>query len=90
MEKLRNKQGFICDMDGVLYHGNRLLPGVKKFVDWLYKENKKSWSCSRQLKDSRFDYRGVEKALVQKPRKVPYQGPTFTTKRFIVIQMKEK
>ena len=40
MEKLRNKQGFICDMDGVLYHGNRLLPGVKEFVDWLYKENK--------------------------------------------------
>lgn len=28
-------------MDGVLYHGNRLLPGVKEFVDWLYKENKK-------------------------------------------------
>ena len=41
MENLRNKQGFICDMDGVLYHGNRLLPGVKEFVDWLYKENKK-------------------------------------------------
>ena len=41
MDKLRNKQGFICDMDGVLYHGNILLPGVKEFVEWLYKENKK-------------------------------------------------
>ena len=40
METIRKKQGFICDMDGVIYHGNRLLPGVKKFVDWLYKENK--------------------------------------------------
>ena len=40
MEALRNKQGFICDMDGVIYHGNRLLPGVKEFVDWLYAENK--------------------------------------------------
>lgn len=40
MEILRNKQGFICDMDGVIYHGNRLLPGVKEFVDWLYRENK--------------------------------------------------
>ena len=40
METLRQKQGFICDMDGVIYHGNRLLPGVKEFVDWLYKENK--------------------------------------------------
>ena len=29
MNKLRNKKGFICDMDGVIYHGNKLLPGVK-------------------------------------------------------------
>ena len=41
MESLRAKKGFICDMDGVIYHGNRLLPGVKEFVEWLYKENKK-------------------------------------------------
>ena len=40
MEELRNKKGFICDMDGVIYHGNRLLPGVKEFVDWLYAEKK--------------------------------------------------
>ena len=33
MEALRNKEGFICDMDGVIYHGNRLLPGVKEFVN---------------------------------------------------------
>ncbi len=25
-------------MDGVIYHGNRLLPGVKEFVDWLYRK----------------------------------------------------
>ncbi|MDD3368032.1 MAG: HAD-IIA family hydrolase [Lachnospiraceae bacterium] len=40
MEEFRNKKGFICDMDGVIYHGDRLLPGVKEFVDWLYRENK--------------------------------------------------
>ncbi len=40
MDKLRNKRGFICDMDGVIYHGNNLLPGVKEFVDWLYKNDK--------------------------------------------------
>lgn len=40
MDILRQKKGFICDMDGVIYHGDRLLPGVKEFVDWLYKENK--------------------------------------------------
>lgn len=41
MENLRNKKGFICDMDGVIYHGNQILPGVKEFVEWLYKEDKK-------------------------------------------------
>ncbi len=40
MDQLRSKKGFICDMDGVIYHGNRLLPGVKEFVDWLYQEQK--------------------------------------------------
>ncbi|MDO4351588.1 MAG: HAD-IIA family hydrolase [Clostridia bacterium] len=40
MEILRSKKGFICDMDGVIYHGNKLLPGVKEFVDWLYREEK--------------------------------------------------
>ena len=40
MEELRKKKGFICDMDGVIYHGNRLLPGVKEFVEWLYREQK--------------------------------------------------
>lgn len=41
MEKLREKKGFICDMDGVIYSGNQLLPGVRKFVEWLYREDKK-------------------------------------------------
>ena len=41
MESLRAKKGFICDMDGVIYHGNELLDGVKEFVEWLYRENKK-------------------------------------------------
>ena len=40
LEILRNKQGYISDMDGVIYHGNCILPGVKEFVDWLYKEDK--------------------------------------------------
>ena len=34
------KKGFICDMDGVIYHGDRLLDGVKEFVDRLTRENK--------------------------------------------------
>ncbi len=40
MEKLRAKKGFICDMDGVIYWGGRLLPGVKEFVNWMQENNK--------------------------------------------------
>lgn len=35
-----SKKGFICDMDGVLYHGNRVLPGAAEFIDWLQREKK--------------------------------------------------
>lgn len=38
---IQDKKGFICDMDGVIYYDNELLPGVKEFVNWLYSENKK-------------------------------------------------
>ena len=41
MENLRNKKGFICDMDGVIYHGNQLIDGVKEFVEWLYANKKR-------------------------------------------------
>jgi NagD protein len=40
IEEIRGKKGFICDMDGVIYHGEILLPGVKEFVEWLKKEDK--------------------------------------------------
>ena len=32
LEELRARKGFICDMDGVIYHGNRVLPGVAEFI----------------------------------------------------------
>ena len=35
-----DKTGFICDMDGVIYHGNQILPGVTEFIQWLHDENK--------------------------------------------------
>ena len=40
MIELESKKGFICDMDGVIYHGSKLLPGAKDFVKWLQKEEK--------------------------------------------------
>lgn len=41
IEKIKGKTGFIIDMDGVIYHGNKLLPGVTDFVAWLESSGKK-------------------------------------------------
>ena len=40
MQELQSKKAFICDMDGVIYHGNRLLAGVQEFLAWLRAEKK--------------------------------------------------
>ena len=39
--QLMEKEAFICDMDGVIYHGNKLLPHVTEFVSWLQEKSKK-------------------------------------------------
>lgn len=36
----QKKKGFICDMDGVIYHGSQVLPGVPEFIRWLNEEKK--------------------------------------------------
>lgn len=40
MIDFNSKKGFICDMDGVIYHGNRILPGAQEFINWLQREKK--------------------------------------------------
>jgi len=41
LAQIRAKEAFIIDMDGVIYHGNRLLKGAAEFVAWLQRTNKK-------------------------------------------------
>jgi NagD protein len=41
IDQLRRKSGFIIDMDGVIYHGNQLIPGVIEFIGWLEAQKKK-------------------------------------------------
>ena len=67
---------FPDDYDGLFRCGNVEI--------LIYKENRKSSSYCRQYENSRFDYRGVEKALVENPHP---NGKDFTPKRIIVIQM---
>ena len=41
MQEVLQKEGYILDMDGVIYHGNRILNGVKEFVEWMIANGKK-------------------------------------------------
>lgn len=41
MKEILEKQGFILDMDGVIYHGNKILDGVREFVNWMLDNEKK-------------------------------------------------
>ena len=41
MHEVLNKKGFICDMDGVIYHGNKILDGVREFVNYMIANDKK-------------------------------------------------
>jgi NagD protein len=41
LDKIKSKAGFIIDMDGVIYHGNKLLPGVNEFLLWLESSGKR-------------------------------------------------
>ena len=41
IDTIRRKAGFIIDMDGVVYHGNKLLPGTTEFLEWLRVQKKK-------------------------------------------------
>lgn len=41
MDAILRKKGFICDMDGVIYHGSKILDGVADFVNWMIDSDKK-------------------------------------------------
>lgn len=41
MHEIMKKAGFISDMDGVIYHGNKILDGVEQFINWLIENDKK-------------------------------------------------
>ncbi|NBC30217.1 MAG: HAD-IIA family hydrolase [Spirochaetes bacterium] len=38
---LGQKRAFICDMDGVIYHGERILPGARELIEWFRSAGKR-------------------------------------------------
>ena len=41
IQEILSKAGFICDMDGVIYRGSKVLPGVPEFINWMMDNGKK-------------------------------------------------
>lgn len=41
MHEVLNKSGFLCDMDGVIYRGSKILDGVPEFIKWMQENDKK-------------------------------------------------
>ena len=53
MVELYEKKGFICDMDGVIYHGDHLLDNAKEFIAWLMAEKKEFLFLTNNSEKSR-------------------------------------
>ena len=86
METLRKHKGFICDMDGVIYHGNRLLPGVKEFVDWLYKEDKNFLFLTNSSERSPKEHQQKLKRMGLEVDESHFYTSALATARFISSQ----
>jgi len=86
---IQDKVGYICDMDGVIYHGNKLLPGVKKFLHWCHVNNKKFLFLTNNSKPTPRELQEKLKRLgLQLPEEV-FWTSALSTANFIASQ-KEK
>ena len=56
VKALQEKKAFICDMDGVIYHGNRIIPHVAEFVEWLLQNDKKFLFLTNSSEYEAFPY----------------------------------
>ena len=70
MINFNEKKGFICDMDGVIYHGNKILPGVAEFISWLQREGKE---CLFLTNNSGSTPRELQQKLARMGLEVPEQ-----------------
>jgi NagD protein len=73
IDLIRNKKAFVCDMDGVIYHGKRLLDGAAEFVDWL----------KRQKKEYLFLTNSSERSPRQLSEKLAAMGIEISEKHFM-------
>ncbi len=87
MQEIRNKLGFICDMDGVIYHGNHLLPGAKDFVDWLLQEGKSFLFLTNSSERSPRELRQKLQRMGMDVEETHFYTSALATAEFLSTQM---
>ena len=86
METLQCKKGFICDMDGVIYHGNELLPGAGEFVEWMKSENKEFLFLTNNSQKSRHELQQKVQRLGITVDSMFFYTTALATARFLATQ----
>ena len=89
MEDIRKKKAFICDMDGVIYHGNRLLPGAAEFVNWLRSEKKDFLFLTNSSERAPRELQEKLARLGLEVRKERFYTSALATAAFVANQMPE-
>ncbi len=86
LRQIRDKKAFICDMDGVIYHGNRLLDGVKDFIDWLHRHDKKYLFLTNSSERSPLELQQKLSRLGLKVDKQHFYTSALATASFLASQ----
>ncbi len=86
LDIIRKKKGFISDMDGVIYHGNTLLPGTKEFVAWLKKEKKQFLFLTNSSERSPLELRKKLQAMGLDIEEDHFYTSALATAHFLKIQ----
>lgn len=86
MKELQEKKGFLCDMDGVIYHGNELLPGGREFVSWLLSENKEFLFLTNNSQRSRLELQQKLSRLGLEVDAIYFYTAALATARFLAVQ----
>ena len=87
MDQITAKQGFLCDMDGVIYHGNRVLPGVVEFVDWLTREHKRFLFLTNSSERSPMELRQKLQRMNLDVHESHFYTSALATAEFLANQM---
>jgi NagD protein len=84
---VRDKKGFICDMDGVIYHGNRLLDGVHEFVNYLKAEDKRYLFLTNSSQHTPMELRQKLKRMGLDIHESHFYTSALATAKFLSHQM---